>query len=133
MKYLIASLALSSLVGCAGMDKAMTGSNAMPDREQRIVMAAKFKFTDENKKAFIEGQPFIGMTTEQLEEMWANQPVRTQKKLTARGSEDTRLYKLRSGDWKTGIRTLFFKVRTVGGSVTEVQEVSESGFNLDLI
>lgn len=71
------------------------------------------------------------MTTEQLSAMWGNSPAKTQKKLTSRGNEEIQLYKIRVGDWKTGIKTQYYKVSCVSGKVVELQELDEAAGSLE--
>lgn len=114
------------------MDKAMTGAGSMPTREQRQVSVTKFADLNESQRQqFIEGKPWIGMSTTQLSTMWGNEPAKTQNKLTARGNETIELYKIRVGDWKTGIKTQYFKVSSLEGKVLELQELDETVGTLD--
>lgn len=132
MKMLIA-ISLSLLcAGCAGIDKAMTGSSAAPSREERQASVVRFNdLSEENKKNFVDGQPWVGMSADQLSSMWGSKPDKTQKKLTSRGNEEIQLYKIRVGDWKTGIKTQYYKATLLSGKVIEVQELDPSVGSFD--
>ena len=97
--------------GCAGIDKAMTGSGAIPTNEERAVLARDFRdLNEQQRESFIEGVPWVGMTQKHLAAMWNNQPAKTQRKITQRGHEEIQIYHLRVGNWKTGIRSQYWKV-----------------------
>jgi hypothetical protein len=128
MKKTIKALALfsmmSALASCAGIDKTLTGSSPVPTVEQRTSAVAKYpSLTADQKNKFIKGEPWVGMTQEQLKDIWNNDPKKTQKKITARGNEEIQLYELRIGDWKSGVKSQFWRVNVVDGKVLELQEL----------
>lgn len=131
MKTLLTVTTILFLFGCANIDKAMTGANATPTNQQREMLVNKFPTLNaEQKQKFINGDPWIGMTEDQLKTMWNNEPVKAQKKLTAAGDSTIQLYQLRVGDWKTGIKSKFYKVTLTSSKVTELQELSENSSEL---
>lgn len=125
-------LCASFLAGCAGIDKVMTGKNTAPSADARKELVSSFpEFTQKQREQFIEGTPWIGMTQKQLNAMWGGEPKKRQSKLTSTGSEETQIYAVRVGDWKTGISDKYFKVKMADGKLTEFQELDENVGSFD--
>ena len=125
-------LGFSLLSACAGIDKAMTGSGSVPTNDERTKSVSQFPELSEDQQAkFIAGDPWIGMSQAHLKAMWNNEPSKTQKKLTAKGNSEIQLYKVRVGDWKTGVKSKYYKVTMLENKVTELQELDESVGSLD--
>ncbi len=104
----------------------------MPTQEQRSTVVTQFpELSESQRQKFIEGSPWIGMTRAQLIAMWGNEPTKSQKKLTPKGNETTEIYAIRVGDWKTGIKTQYYKVKSLDGKVTELQELDSNVGSLD--
>ena len=73
MKQTLPLLGLLALTSCATLDKVMTGSNLMPDDEQRAKIAASDKsLTDKQKNSFIAGTPPIGVSKDKIEKLFNN-------------------------------------------------------------
>lgn len=121
------------LSGCASIDKTMSGgTNSMPDEGQRKELVLKFpELTQTQKTQFLSGNAWIGMTQAQLNALWGGEPAKKQNKLTASGAEETQIYSVRVGNWKTGITTKYFKVKMMGGKMSEMQELDGNVGSLD--
>ena len=136
MKQTINSILLTGiflgLAACASIDKAMTGSNPVPSTEQRQTVVGQFpELSQKQKESFIAGQPWVGMTTTHLKAMWNNDPIKSQKKLTASGNNEIQIYEVRIGDWKTGIKSKYYKVTVIEQKVVELQESDQWSGSLD--
>ncbi|AGH96623.1 hypothetical protein [Pseudobdellovibrio exovorus] len=117
-------ITILTISSCANIDKAMTGSNTMPTQTERTTIVSQFpELSAEQKQQFINGEAWVGMSQEQLKAMWNNEPIKSQKKLTAAGNSEIQLYQLRVGDWKTGIKSKFYKMTFTNGKISELQEV----------
>ncbi len=124
MKLITALLSIALLSGCAGLDKAVTGSGSVPSNAEREKIVGQFpELTKEQQSKFVAGEPWIGMSQSQLKAMWNNDPKKTKKILTSAGNVDVQLYELRVGDWTTGIKSKYYKVTMLNSKVSEVQEL----------
>lgn len=130
--YLLSSAVLTILIGCASIDKFSTGMNPMPDEAKRKELVAQFPdLNAAQKEKFVKGEPWIGMSQPQFEAMLGGPPLENQRKLSSAGQEDTQFYGARVGDWKSGTRSKYFKVKMLNGKLAEHEEVSEYRQNLD--
>lgn len=134
MKTTLVILTTLLLSACANLDKVLTGGDTPPtpqEREQRVMQFSDL--TVDQKKKFVEGTPWIGMSGAHLSAMWNASPKKTQKKITARGNEEIQLYHLRIGSPSTGIVSKYWRVIMVDGKTAELQELDPNAGSLDKI
>lgn len=131
MKYVLLAFVLFS-VGCASLDKTMTGSASMPDTAARQDLVKKFpELTTDQKQKFIQGKVWIGMTQAQLDAHMGGEPSKTQRKVASSGEQEIHLYSARIGTWKTGIVTKYFRAIMTDGKLSEFQEINDDVGSFD--
>jgi hypothetical protein len=112
------------LPSCASLDKAITGQSAMPTESARAETVKKYPdLSTAQKEQFIKGEPWVGMTQEQLNSCLGSEPTKKQRKLSSAGAQEIQLFAVRAGDWKTGITTKYFKATMTDGKLSEFQEM----------
>jgi hypothetical protein len=109
---------------CSTLDKGIAGSSgSMPDEDQRRELAQNMQASEDQKAQFIAGKPWLGMTEGQLQSLMGGEPSKRQTKLTEKGNQEVQLYSVRIGNWKTGVRSHYYRAILTGGLLTEFQEI----------
>lgn len=123
---------LTFTASCASVTKAgYGGTNAMPSADERRQSLQSFpNLTPQQREDFVQGRPWIGMSDRQLQSMLGGEPLSTQNRVIASGTEQVQIYKLTVGDWTTGISKKAFKARVLNGKLAEIEEIPADNVSL---